>query len=1045
MHYYGQDYTLAGESSILILLSDRASILFSSRSSHSLSAPKPRTSSNKPSSFSSASSCCRLSPSLALWFRGNVGGKGRQIEATVGICLSYWVGVDLPHESPLALTKLLGDGEQYNPIQVTGRGLKARSDRMAASVTTGVLSPLLAKLTNLLGDEYKKLTGVRKQASFLRDELRAIKALLDKMELMDKLDPSVKNWRDHIREMSYDMENCIDDFMRDIEAAPAKVGFVRKMAQRLRRLGRRHHIANRIEELKFLAVEANARRERYRIDDCINSSHRVVGVDPRISAIYKEAVGLVGIDGPREELVNLLTDSQKKLKVVSIVGFRGLGKTTLAKQVYDEIGGEYTCKAFVSVSQRPDVKSLLIGLQLKLGMEESSHAHELQDIIDCLREHLKHKRYFVLVDDLWDQSTWNIIRCAFPENSNESRVMVTTRLDDIALWVCHNESACIYKMKCLEEEYSRRLFFNRVFGPENVCPPHFEEISAQILKKCGGLPLAIITIASLLASHEARSLSKWESIMSSLGAKVGTKPTMEEMRGILNLSYVHLPVHLRPCFLYLGMYPEDHDIDKDGLVRQWIAEGFVCSFHGVDLDDVAKTYFNELINRSLIQPERTYYGEVLSCRVHDMMHDLILSKSTEDNFISVAYNYEDMARLHSCEYKVRRLSLNSSAGSATSETLATSMSQVRSYARFGESTYTIPLSQFKYLRVLLFEFPNQWYRTVDLTALGHLYLLRYLKVLARFVVVVLPREIQGLVHLETLELDCESMQSFPSDISRLAKLCHLILPYGSAMPEGIQNLKSLRTLHCLGMSESSLEDMKGLSKLINLKQLTLGTLYSHRLTVEEVDAFVSSIGMLQDLKQLSLDCWHECNDYGCQLDSLPNPPARLEILNLETWRFSSVPRWIGELRYLRILNLLVLQMSTDEIRVLGELPSLVAAWFRVLDASQDKIMVVGTGLFPVLESILFRSDQDVSAYLSFETGAMPKLQTLNLRFGWKEWRGATPVGMECLPCLQDIHVWLVDTGVESSKNPAHVLGAVESAFRSAAQVHPRHPSVTVDY
>uniref|UniRef100_A0ACD6AR65 Uncharacterized protein n=1 Tax=Avena sativa TaxID=4498 RepID=A0ACD6AR65_AVESA len=485
------------------------------------------------------------------------------------------------------------------------------------TAVTVVMKPLLGKLTNLLGDEYKKLTGVRKQAAFLRDELSAMQALLEKMELMDKLDPSAKNWRDHVREMSYDMENCIDDFMHEIDGADAKAGFVKKMAKRLRRLGRRHQIANRIEELKVLAVEANARRERYKIDDCVNTSTCGVVVDPRISAIYKEAAGLVGIDGPREELVSLLLDSQQKLKVVSIVGFGGLGKTTLAKQVYDKIGGQFNCKAFVSVSQRPDLKSLLIGLQHKLGMGESFHAHEVQDIIDHLREYLEHKRYFILVDDLWDQQTWDIISCAFTENN------------------------------------SRRLFVNRVFGPENVCPLQFKEISAEILKKCGGLPLAVIAIASLLASHEPRMLREWECIKNSLGSKFATKPTLEEMRGILNLSFVHLPVRLRPCFLYLGMYPEDCEIMRNDLVRQWIAEGLVCSSHGVDLEDVAKSYFNELINKSLIQPGRTECGEVVSCRVHDMLLDLILSKSIEDNFISVAYNSGDMAKLHTCEYKVR--------------------------------------------------------------------------------------------------------------------------------------------------------------------------------------------------------------------------------------------------------------------------------------------------------------------------------------------------------------------------------------------------------
>jgi hypothetical protein len=133
--------------------------------------------------------------------------------------------------------------------------------------------------------------------------------------------------------------------------------------------------------------------QRYKIDDCISSTSGSIPVDPRVSAIYKEAAGLVGIDGPKKDLASWLTDTQKKLKVVSIVGFGGLGKTTLAKQVYDEIGGQFSCKAFVSVSQRPDMIRLLSGLQLKLGLKKSSRDCEVQDIIGSLREHLTHERY----------------------------------------------------------------------------------------------------------------------------------------------------------------------------------------------------------------------------------------------------------------------------------------------------------------------------------------------------------------------------------------------------------------------------------------------------------------------------------------------------------------------------------------------------------------------------------------------------------------------------------------------------------------------------
>jgi hypothetical protein len=241
------------------------------------------------------------------------------------------------------------------------------------------------------------------------------------------------------------------------------------------------------------------------------------------------------------------------------------------------------------------------------------------------------------------------------------------------------------------------------------------------------------------------------------------------------------------------------------------------------------------------------------------------------------------------------------------------------------------------------------------------------------------------------------------------------------------------------MSESSLEDIKGLSELTNLRELILS---GGCMTVERCGALESSIGMLRDLRYLSLFFENEsvCSD--SPLDSLLDPPLRLEVLDLERWTLNRVPRRMGELCCLRILGLRVLHLSSDEARVLGELPSLLYARFEVLDVSQDKV-VVSSGLFPVLYGFWFCSDEDVTACVSFEAGAMPKLQTLTLGFGWKEWMCATTVGMECLPSLQDIRLWSRGNNAGSNTNRDDVHAAIESAFRRAASVHSRHPSVTI--
>ena len=99
-------------------------------------------------------------------------------------------------------------------------------------------------------------------------------------------------------------------------------------------------------------------------------------------------------------------------------------------------------------------------------------------------------RYLVVVDDLWDASAWEFIKCAFPEGHHGSNVLTTTRIERVAMTCCNFQRKFVYRMKPLDDHNSRQLFYGRVFGLENTCPQPFEEPSDKILQKCGGLPLA---------------------------------------------------------------------------------------------------------------------------------------------------------------------------------------------------------------------------------------------------------------------------------------------------------------------------------------------------------------------------------------------------------------------------------------------------------------------------------------------------------------------------------------------------------------------------
>ncbi|XP_052165020.1 disease resistance protein RGA5-like [Oryza glaberrima] len=157
-----------------------------------------------------------------------------------------------------------------------------------------------------------------------------------------------------------------------------------------------HTEGNQIQEIKARVLEANKRRIRYMPNDnCVPTS--VLPIDPRLSALYTETSSLVGIHDPKANLIKWLMGDEQERNVVSVVGLGGLGKTTLVKEMYRDIGGKFDCKAFVSVSQRPDMTALLISITLQIGRQKSSHSCSMKDLIDSLRESLQHKRYLALI------------------------------------------------------------------------------------------------------------------------------------------------------------------------------------------------------------------------------------------------------------------------------------------------------------------------------------------------------------------------------------------------------------------------------------------------------------------------------------------------------------------------------------------------------------------------------------------------------------------------------------------------------------------------
>ncbi|VAH40363.1 unnamed protein product [Triticum turgidum subsp. durum] len=727
-------------------------------------------------------------------------------------------------------------------------------------LATGAMGSLLPKLLQLLNDEYKLQKGVKEGVRSLEEEMRSMQAVLQVVGEVprDQLDVQVKLWAGEVRELSFKMEDVVDKFLVHVDdgSEPAAKSnklkrLTKKMAGLFTKGKDRHEIANAINDINNQVKVIAERRARYNLDNIVIRPAAVT-INPLLQALYTEMTELVGVDGKRDQLLmELLLNkddvSNKKLKIVSVVGFGGLGKTTLVKTVYDKIKGDFDCKAFVSVGRKADPKKVLMDilLDLDVGGSQLTLLDETQ-LVRKLREYLERKRYLIVIDDIWDAKLWTVINYAFPKGNNAgSRLITTTRIVDVSKLCCSSTNDSVYQMEPLSDDDSKRLFHKRIFSQENGCPREFEEVSADILKKCGGVPLAIITIASVLASDQkVNSHDEWKALLESIGRGLTEDPSVEEMLRILSFSYYDLPCHLKTCLLYLSMFREDSEIMKHQLIWMWIAESFIqCKTEKSGLFQIGETYFNELVNRSLLQPVYDHCGIVHACRVHDSVLDLICLLSREENFVSV-FNGSMPSREN-----VRRLSLQKFIKEEypTTPLESVSMQQVRSIVTFEPAIDMMPrFSSFVVLRVL--NLSRCWFDKDNLGELWSLVHLRYLN-LSHTGLDELPEEVGKLQFLQVLDVSGNpDIEELPLSVTKLRRLmCLLYDERCNRLPDGIGNLTAMEELSYIHADSLSIVKEMG-----NMKRMRKFKIKFEHLSLELEEAFVKSLGEMYNLQSVTL-------------------------------------------------------------------------------------------------------------------------------------------------------------------------------------------------
>ncbi|XP_058181291.1 putative late blight resistance protein homolog R1B-17 [Rhododendron vialii] len=233
------------------------------------------------------------------------------------------------------------------------------------------------------------------------------------------------------------------------------------------------------------------------------------------------------------------------------------------------------------------------------------------------------------MDGIWDHRAWFDLKICFPDDDNGSRIMFTIRHKHVAL-LSKPMSFPPLSLRSLSPDESWNILRQKIFQKE-TCPSELIEIGKQIAQKCRGLPLSIVVVAGILRNEE-KSREWWKQVGQTLNSHMAMDQELWTKK--IALSYNHLPPHLKPCFLYLAIFPEVFEILVWKLILLWVAEGFIRKKGKKRLEDEAEEYLMDLIGRSLVLVSgRGYDGRIKACGIHDLLGEFCLQKATEEYFL----------------------------------------------------------------------------------------------------------------------------------------------------------------------------------------------------------------------------------------------------------------------------------------------------------------------------------------------------------------------------------------------------------------------------
>ncbi|XP_040993755.1 putative disease resistance protein RGA4 isoform X2 [Juglans microcarpa x Juglans regia] len=875
-------------------------------------------------------------------------------------------------------------------------------------IVPGIIEHLDAQTVKKLG----LLSSCVKDFEKLKDIVLELQPVLLDAEEQQAANDEIKAWLEKLTDILYEVEELLDDLStkalrKELVTRKKKakqvciffsksnqLAFNRRMGPKIKTiLNNLDHIANDMRKFHFeerhgkIPVEENRERDH--------------------NAFCPEV--LIGRDTEKKAVVDFLMDSNVKenVSILPIVGTGGMGKTTLAQFAFnhERIQEYFQLKMWVNVMScvsRDDVgmEKTIVRKILESARNEKVTLNPFMNPFMIFEKEIYGKKYLLVLDNVRinDREKWLRLKRGLIEQygARGSKILVTTRSEEVADTMCTVKP---YYLRGLDEDDSWYLFKRVAFknGQEPDDEDGIVNVGKEIVRKCEGVPLIIITIGRLL--YFKNSETEWLSFMNNELSRIHLNEEADILATLKLLIYDQLPQHLKQCFAYSCLFPKNYEIDKSTLINLWIAQGFIKSSNEEDecLEDAGHEYFMDLISRFFFEKVTTdWSGEVTSCKMNDLMHDLAMLIAGPSVTTLNSFTYEEDVNKstrhlwvgYDIEYYLYLARLISKAKCRLRTFLSPSDSEPK-----GMTECDAIFSSFKTLRAL--QLGSRNLDGLPSSSICKLNGLRYLDLSGMYMMKKLPDSITSLQNLQTLKLcNCSWFEEWPRDFSRLVNLRHLDingcwkLTY---MPRGLGQLTKLRSLSdflvspldSLNMHSGGLNELNGLNCLrgdLQIRNLGCG---KH----DVKDYRAANLNEKEKIRSLKL-YWED--SFGLRDDTLAGkklkalePHRNLKRLQLSGYKGAEFPSWLSSLT-----NLVEFQLSKCEklkcLPPLSELPSLKRLFLKYL------------------EGIEYMSDSDDEYTGTF----FPSLEELQLYYcpNLKGWRREEPRLLPSFPCLSELSI-----------------------------------------